>query len=174
MCWGLPTPGEDTESLVTEGFMVEIQPSELGAGDAIGICGPGSLGAAGHIMLVQAVRPTGIDIIEQAGGQLGPIYRTLKRIPTGYRAYRCVKEGDSVPVLTANNPVQGELDAWRLAAFVTGSPETEGGPNPGESVWLVKAIADLSAAVRRLEEKATHGGASADEVADELAARLAA
>lgn len=93
MCWGLPTPGENTESLVTKGIMHEIPTSQLAPGDALGMCGPGTLGDAGHIQLFLRWSNTGLVIAEQAGGQPGPITRTLKGIPTGYKAYRLSAPG---------------------------------------------------------------------------------
>jgi len=105
MCWGLPAPGENTESLVTKDLMEEIDFVDLQPGDAIGLCGPGTLGDAGHIMLFLGFSP-GLDIAEQVGGQLGPVFRTLKRIPSGYKAYR----------LVAPEPMPQEEDM--LAGFI--------------------------------------------------------
>ena len=90
MCWDLPTPGEDTQSLVTEGHMVPIAYADLAPGDAVGKCGPGSLGAAGHIQLVESYDPSSgrVVIWEQAGGTWGPRRRELNSVAYGYGAYR--------------------------------------------------------------------------------------
>jgi len=95
MCWALPLNapgswgGQNTVSLVTLGYMHEITPGDLRAGDAVGKCGPGTAGNDGHIQLVESYNPaTGSVVIwEQAGGG-GPARRSLKRIPVGYKAYR--------------------------------------------------------------------------------------
>jgi len=90
MCWNLPVAGEDTQSFVAEGHMVEIDRSQLQAGDAIGNCGWGTLGAAGHIQLVESYDPwSGLCTYwEQNGGQSGPSRRVNYYISSGYQAYR--------------------------------------------------------------------------------------
>lgn len=94
MCWMLPLNqswgGESTVTLVTEGWMTEISRSELLPGDAIGLCGPGTAGNAGHIQLVEKFdAATGLlTIWEQAGGTMGPIRRSIRQWPSGYKAYR--------------------------------------------------------------------------------------
>jgi len=92
MCWAIPSSpwgGENTESLVTEGWMSEVPADQLQPGDAIGMCGPGTLGDAGHVQLFEAwTAGGGLVIWEQAGGTVGPTRRTIKRITPGYRAYR--------------------------------------------------------------------------------------
>lgn len=103
MCWAIP-PGENggwgghsTVTLVTEGYMHEIAERELRPGDAIGRCGPGTAGAAGHIMLVESYESGKITIWEQAGGGPGPVRRTLSGMPSGYRAWRYVGIRDDEP-----------------------------------------------------------------------------
>lgn len=90
MCWAMPTPGEDTQSFVAEGHMVEIPIADLQPGDAIGDCGYGSLGANGHIQLVESYDPyTGLCTYwEQNGGQSGPSRRVNHYIDWAYKAYR--------------------------------------------------------------------------------------
>jgi len=90
MCWDLPTPGQDTQSFVANGYMVEIPRSELQPGDAIGECGWGSLGAAGHIQLVESYDPWSglVTYWEQNGGEYGPHRRVNYYINSGYQAYR--------------------------------------------------------------------------------------
>lgn len=90
MCWDLPTPGEDTVSFVAEGHMVEIDRADLQPGDAIGMCGPNSYGANGHIQLVEAYDPSSglVTYWEQNGGESGPHRRVNYRITNGYSAYR--------------------------------------------------------------------------------------
>lgn len=90
MCWNMPTPGEDTQSFVAEGHMVEIDRWDLQPGDAIGECGWGTLGANGHIQLVESYDPySGLCTYwEQNGGQSGPSRRVNYYINSGYQAYR--------------------------------------------------------------------------------------
>ncbi len=102
MCWGIPLNsgsygGENTVTLVTEGWMHEIAPADLQPGDAVGICGPGSAGDAGHIVLFEKwLNDIPSDdhywMWEQAGGQNGPIHR-VANYPYGgpvgsWKAYR--------------------------------------------------------------------------------------
>jgi hypothetical protein len=90
MCWDMPVAGEDTQSFVAEGWMVEIPREQLQPGDAIGECGWGTLGANGHIQLVESYDPwTGLCTYwEQNGGQSGPSRRHNYYINSGYQAYR--------------------------------------------------------------------------------------
>lgn len=148
MCWDLPTPGENTESLVTKQIMYQIPEGDLQPGDAIGLCGPGTLGNAGHIMLFLGSTSAGFRIAEQAGGTWGPTIRTIKRIPSGYLAYRlAIPEEFDVEVLRAENPSQGDIDAWRLDALTYGLDTVRGGPLAGEPMWIVQAIKALQASV---------------------------
>jgi hypothetical protein len=122
LCWGLPTPGEDTQSLVTEGWMYEIPIATLQAGDAIGKCGPGTLGPVGHIQLFERWTTTGLVIWEQSGGRSGPWHHTIKAITPGYRAYRLAGiDGGATPA-----PPEPEDD---MALYLVSAP---GDP----AVWL--------------------------------------
>jgi hypothetical protein len=100
LCWAIPPGqwgGENTESLVTKGWMSEIAKADLLPGDAVGLCGPGTLGAAGHIQIFERWTDTGLVIWEQAGGTVGPRKRTIKAIAAGYRAYRFRDIGPAKP-----------------------------------------------------------------------------
>jgi hypothetical protein len=89
LCWAIPAPGENTVTLVTEGWMREIPVAELRMGDAVGKCGPNTGGNDGHIQWVESYRPGQLIIWEQAGGGvLGPRRRILTGLRAGYRAYR--------------------------------------------------------------------------------------
>lgn len=122
MCWGLAAPGESTVTLVTKGLMAEVPAGQLQPGDAIGLCGPGTAGNAGHIQLVEAVTATGLVIWEQAGGTAGPTRRTIKRPTPGYKAYR---------LATIDTPSTVEDDM--AALFLVSAP---GDP----AVWLSNGI----------------------------------
>ncbi len=97
-CWAIPldAPGSwggmNTVSLVTDGWMREINPNDLRPGDAIGLCGPGTAGNDGHVQLFTGWYNTDPNdsrywCLEQTGGRSGP-HKTLHDWPAGYRAYR--------------------------------------------------------------------------------------
>lgn len=112
MCWAIPLDsgsygGENTVTLVTEGWMSEIAPADLQPGDAVGICGPGSAGDSGHIVLFEKwLNDIDSDdhywMWEQAGGQSGPVHRVVNYPyggPTGsWKAYRFRDISDGAPV----------------------------------------------------------------------------
>lgn len=85
MCWNLPRGyygGLNTVTLATGGYMHEIDPSDLKPGDAVGICGPGSAGDDGHIVIFERWANDDPDdnyywMYEQAGGQRGPVHRMV-------------------------------------------------------------------------------------------------
>lgn len=96
--WGLPVDGPgtwggyNTVGLVTYDIMREIHPSTLLVADAIGICGPGTGGNAGHIMWFEAwynddPNDNRCWIWEQAGG-LGPRRRLITYPFGAYRSWR--------------------------------------------------------------------------------------
>ena len=122
MCWAIPPSenggwgGHSTVTLVTEGYMHEIAERALRPGDAIGRCGPGTGGAAGHIMLVVGYKPGRIEIAEQSGAGWGPIWRTLSAMPAGYRAwrYRGIKDDPPKPAPPKTKPAPGPAYAWPL------------------------------------------------------------
>lgn len=160
MCLGLPTPGESTVTLVTKNLVRPILESELHPGDLIGKLGPGTGGDNGHVQVyVGRTASGGYVVMEQAIGATGPDRSVYKSISPDYRCYRFVGNtgGD---VLT---PEQARMltDIW-YALFIADSP-----PRPPGS---------LAGTLARID-KATAGGepgdgASAAEVADELAKRL--
>lgn len=103
MCWGIPPGaaggwgGQSTVTLVTQGWMREIPASDLKPGDAVGICGPGSAGDDGHIVLFERWANDNPNddhywLYEQAGSQRGPVHRVTDYPyggPVGaWRAYR--------------------------------------------------------------------------------------
>jgi len=59
MCLNLTSekPGASTETLVTHGHIHEITRDDLRPGDMIGLCGPGTGGADGHIVLFDRWAP---------------------------------------------------------------------------------------------------------------------
>lgn len=87
MCWGLPTPGLSTVTLVTTGAMHPITPAELGPGDAIAIAGPGTGGDAGHIMIVKSWDQRRLVVWEQTPPR-GPQLNAYRGIPEGFACYR--------------------------------------------------------------------------------------
>lgn len=104
MCWGIPPSekggwgGQSTTTLVSNGYMYPIQPDDLLPGDAIGICGPGSAGNNGHIVLFEKwVNDDDIDdnrywTYEQSGDHVGPLHRIIEYpyddAPGPWRAWR--------------------------------------------------------------------------------------
>jgi hypothetical protein len=112
MCWDIPLGsgsygGENTVTLVTEGWMREIAPADLQPGDAVGICGPGSAGDDGHIVLFEKwFNDVPSDdrywMWEQAGGQSGPIRRVVNYPYDGaagaWKAYRFRDITDALPI----------------------------------------------------------------------------
>jgi hypothetical protein len=106
MCWAAPLNGHwggpNTVTLVTGGFMREINPNDLKPGDAVGRCGPGTDGDAGHIRLFTAWLNTDPNdshyyCLEQTGGGNGPTAR-LVDWADGYRAYRYVDIVEDTPL----------------------------------------------------------------------------
>jgi hypothetical protein len=89
MCWGIPPDAEpggwgglNTVTLVTGGYISEIHPSTLLPGDAVGICGPGTGGNDGHIVIFEKWYNNDPDddrywLYEQAGGRKGPVRRVV-------------------------------------------------------------------------------------------------
>jgi hypothetical protein len=88
LCWGLSPNadggwgGQNTVTLVTRGYMKEIPASDLRPGDAVGNCGIGTGGDAGHIVLFEKWAnddPNNDDfwLWEQAGGANGPRRRMV-------------------------------------------------------------------------------------------------
>src|SRR6266478_3871580 len=87
MCWALGI-SYSTVSLVNENIMHEIPFADLLPGDALGLCGPGTDGNAGHIQLYEAPSNAPYRLVwEQAGGIDGP-RRRMSITPSNYKAYR--------------------------------------------------------------------------------------
>lgn len=103
MCWTAPR-WTNTVTLISGGFMVEIPADQLEPGDAIGRCGEGTSGAAGHIMLWVGREPNGRHRIrEQAGGLSGWRERAINW-PEGYRAFRYTE------ISEATSPIEEDED----------------------------------------------------------------
>lgn len=70
MCLGLPTPGENTVTLLTKGLVRPIAWADLAPGDVVGALGSGTEGDVGHVMVVTAVDHAAgtYDVMEQGGG----------------------------------------------------------------------------------------------------------
>lgn len=88
-CWG----GFNTVTMLSDGYADPIDPNALLPGDAIGLCGPGTAGDAGHIQLFvqwDNSDPTdnGHTVIEQTGGRSGPHITHYPQWTAGYRAFR--------------------------------------------------------------------------------------
>ena len=125
MCWGIPPSekggwgGQSTVTLVTNGYMREIPPADLLPGDAVGVCGPGTGGDAGHIVIFERWAnddPANDDywLWEQAGGPPGPQNRVVT-YPYGgpwgdWKAYRFrdITEGVATPQPPTAGPVRGD------------------------------------------------------------------
>src|SRR5262245_13472101 len=94
MCWGIAPPGLSTVTLVTQQQMYSIDWDKVIAGDAIGVCGPGTEGDAGHIQLVSLVdRQRGfIWVYEQTppSGARFNKYTIQERKNSGYIPYRYI------------------------------------------------------------------------------------
>lgn len=89
MCWAISpnaSPGGwgglNTVTLVTGGYMSEINPADLKPGDAVGICGPNTGGDDGHIVIFERwYNDDPADdrywCFEQMGGTKGPTHRVI-------------------------------------------------------------------------------------------------
>jgi hypothetical protein len=197
MCWAIPpnaAPGGwgglSTVTLVTGGWIYEISPSDLRPGDAVGICGPGSAGDDGHIVIFErwasdAENESAYWMYEQAGGRKGPVHRVVEYPyggPTGaWRAYRfrdITDGGETVVSIfdekdpTASRPGrtygQGISDAgnyrdWRIGN--AGSPvpgSTEVWPRGGSPDFRERVAQD---GVKRLEAEVASLHAKVDKLA---------
>lgn len=93
LVWGVPAGrwgGANTATLVSEGWMYDIPKTSLQLGDAVGVCGPGSEGDAGHIIIFKEWADgarTKFWGFEQAGGQTGPTFHqfSISHWPKAYR-----------------------------------------------------------------------------------------
>lgn len=196
MCWAIPpnaAPGGwgglSTVTLVTGGWMYEISPSDLRPGDAVGICGPGSAGDDGHIVLFErwasdAENESAYWMYEQAGGRKGPVHRVVE-YPYGgpygaWRAYRfrdITDGGETVTtIFESANPTasragrtyaQESSDNANYRDYRIGNATS---PVPGKSEWPQVGSPDareLEAAngVKRLEAEVVKLHAKVDKLA---------
>lgn len=124
MLWGLPTDGPgtwggySTVTLVSYDQIFEISPQLLKRADAIGICGPDTGGANGHIMWFEGWYTDPSDgrcwIWEQAGGVLGPRRRLIRYPGNPYKAWRCraIVDDPAGPVLQRPWPSYMPTNEW--------------------------------------------------------------
>jgi len=113
MCWGIPPAenggwgGQSTVTLVSRGYISPLAVDALRPGDAVGICGTGTAGDNGHIVLfVGWVNDDPTDnryhCAEQMGGVDGPVHhiRTFDGAGDAWRAwrYRQITEDGALPV----------------------------------------------------------------------------
>lgn len=153
MCWatGMDGPGAwggySTETLVSQGIMKEINASELKPGDAIGICGPGSAGNNGHIMLFEAWynHDPGDNrcwIWEQAGGVNGPRRRLINYPFGSYRSWRAFYVVDD-PGAFLRRVWPSYMGANDYFGLITGPVQSHGG-------YVVSQRPDIKAIQQRL------------------------
>lgn len=82
----LPSPGWSTVDLPD--LCTVIDPKALELGDPIGLMGPGTGGAAGHVMSFESHDRGGFWVWQQSGGRSGQYRSWIPRMPAGYLAYR--------------------------------------------------------------------------------------
>lgn len=190
MCWGIPPSagggrgGQNTVTLVTEGWMFEISSGDLAPGDAVGICGPGSAGDDGHIVLFErwasdAENESRYWAYEQAGGGPGPRHRIIGYPYDGsggaWRAYRFrdITDGGSMTSAfdekgnSANRPGrtygQGIDDAANFRDWFIGNGAAVPGSDafPTETSPAARLLAGATAARAMVAEVAGLRGALA-------------
>lgn len=141
MCWGIPpnaAPGGwgglNTVTLVTGGWMKEIPPADLRPGDAVGVCGPGTGGDNGHIVIFekwlnQDPNDDHYWLFEQAGGQRGPEHRVVNypydANTPGWKAWRFrdITDGPVPPTPTpGGNPMPNQFDGIKDVVLMNGPP----------------------------------------------------
>lgn len=192
-CLGLPPPGESTVTLVTKGLVRPISWSEMRAGDLVGRMGPGTEGAAGHVMVVVAATDRMYTVLEQRGGTSGPvrgIYQTGG--PAGYRPYRLIgvsTEEDDMDSRTFADIVTtlllGATEAGYWDPAKTVEPHLRNMAHHVQRLNVAAVERRLTDRIAALEAKLATGGVDvdaiaaavteriADAVADKLAQRLA-
>jgi hypothetical protein len=168
-CLGLPPPGESTVTLVTRGLVRPIGWDEMRPGDLVGRMGPGTEGAAGHVMVVVAVTDRMYTVLEQRGGVPGPV-RGIYQMggPAGYRPYRSVAvsiEEDDMPLT--------DVELARIALYVLQGSDDRGYPPASLPEPVRRALAErnLAAQAERLAARAATG-VDMDSLADMVAARV--
>ena len=187
-CLGLPPPGESTVTLVTKSLVRPLSWEEMRPGDLVGRMGPGTEGAAGHVMVVTGVSGKQYTVLEQKGGTSGPVRGTYKiGGPSGYKPYRsvAVTEEDDMPLT--------DVELSRIALYVLQGSDDRGYPPASLPKPVRDALADRNVSAqldrlgKQLEQKLTAGidydklaakvaplirDGLADAVADKLAQRL--
>jgi hypothetical protein len=188
MCLGLPTPGEDTVTLVTKGLVTEIDSADILPGDLIGRMGPGTSGNAGHVQVyIGRSAAGGYIVMEQTGGGSGPHRNTYSGIGS-YKVYRFtgLEEGD-------DDMAASDVWAWRMAGtnlsgvpydfsaqeFMVGTNEFVGAILAELRAGKAADAARDAAALAAIEALAKAGGvdaapvvAAVKAVGDELRAEL--
>lgn len=147
--WG----GQNTVTLLTRGYVHEINPADLLPGDLVGILGPGTAGDFGHVVLFEKwvnLDPNNNDyhLIEQTPNA-GPLWRVVTYpYPSGgrWRSYRFNYVADASPPPPPADP--GRF-AWPYSGNqyfgnIAGPDESHGGINPDEKAhvrnvqqWLI-------------------------------------
>lgn len=150
MCWAIPPAerggwgGQSTVTLVTNGYMREIPSSDLQPGDAVGICGPGTPGGAGHIVLFEGwVNDDPYDdrywAYEQCGGTRGPLHRIIEYPYDGasgsWRAWRYTKAVGGDEMLTPEQAKQLGDTAYTLTSVpvIDSDGNATGGTQPAHN-----------------------------------------
>lgn len=164
MCWALDTNafgwgGGTTVTLVTSGVMGEIPRADCQPGDAVGICGPGTGGDAGHVVLFDCWYNNDPNddrfwVWEQAGGTSGPLHRVWNFANMGaeWRAWRYKNINGSSSNIPSSGGSSMALEGQQAkdvadAGFVARSvPSPEGGGNVGMHVAAAESWSHSKAA----------------------------
>lgn len=173
MCWGIPPNaqpggwgGLNTVTLVSGGWMTEIPRDQLRPGDAVGLCGPGTRGDAGHIVIFERWHDDDPSTgrywcWEQAGGQHGPVHRLITYpYPGGGSAWKAWRfrdiapptEGGLVADRLGNDP-DGVYVVARMNAVANMEEWYSYGPHKGWEVPFTKFMIELRDQVRQLAER---------------------
>lgn len=134
-CWEIP-PGDwggpNTVALVTEGFMYEIDVDDLKPGDAVGVCGPGTEGANGHVQIFLGWQNDNPSDSTYTCSEQTPAYGPQRNVHdlslNGYRAYRYrdIQEEEAPPPDTSRR-------------YVTVVPYTDNDPDWRSTLWGIAA-----------------------------------
>lgn len=179
MCLGLPTPGENTVSLLTMGIVRPITWAELAPGDVVGRLGIGTGGDLGHVMVVTGVDHAGgtYDVMEQGGGY-GPDRNTYDIGDGQGRAFLPYRlstlEDDMADIETIMWVTSG------VAADGSGYLDPNKVPN-GPQRWAaaqavqhnIRAVQEqITALAGTIKAAGAGGGVDVDVLADKVVARL--